>query len=91
MVNKNYILLIWDEGGIPHVQGLYPNNEQTFNYLKALLLEDVQEWNEEILSVPDVVTNVDELSDWYCDQTNDANEFWRVEPISPQDAPQVSK
>ena len=87
MSKENYVLLIWDEGGIPHVQGLYPNNNQTFNYLKALLLEDVQEWSEEVVSVPDTVTNVDELSDWYLDQTNGAEEFWRIKPISPQDAP----
>lgn len=32
-----------------------------------------------------------ELSNWYWDQMNDANEFWRVESVSPQEAPQVNE
>lgn len=89
MSKENYVLLIWDEGGIPHVQGLYPNNEQTFAYVSSVLLKNVQEWDGVTVSIPDQIQSIETLTDWYYEQTEGADYFWRIEGITPQEAPGV--
>lgn len=91
MKKEQYVLVIWDEGGIPNIQGLYQNTEETFEYLKQLLLDDIQQWHPEVTIVPHDLETIEELRDWYDDLTELADEFWRIGEISPSETPQMTK
>lgn len=88
MANEKYVLVVWEEGGLPNIDGLYPNNEATFNYLKQLLVNDIQQWTEEVVKAPGNCDTIAELYAWYSDQTQETDDYWRVTEISPMEAPQ---
>lgn len=87
MKNETFILLAWEQGGCPMIHGLYFNTPENFNYVKQLVLEDVQESFEEVKEVPDWIQTIEELNDWYLDYNEGHDKFWRMEVITPKHAP----
>ena len=87
MKKETFILLVWEQGGCPFIQGLYFNTPENFNYIKQLILEDIQESYEEITEVPEWVETIDDLNDWYLQYNEFHHKFWRMEVISPEHAP----
>ena len=91
MTNEKYVLVVWNNGVIQEFQGLYPNNEETFEYVKQILLEDLQEGKPHITIVPHDLETIEELYTWYWYALGEATEFWSVAEVSPTHAPKRNK
>lgn len=91
MKKEQYVLVVWQHGGISEIEGLYPNNEETFEYVKELLLKDVQEWRPHVSKVPHDLETIQELKWWYHDLTESAEDYWTIDELSPEEAPKLSK
>lgn len=90
MTKENYVLIIWNESGIVETQGLYPDNEQTFKYVKSLMINHVKEWqDEESLDLPKNPQDQKAFYDWYFEKTESSLDYWQVFTVSPQDAPLI--
>lgn len=87
MKNEPYVLIMWDDNGNPTINGVYPNNDRTFNYAKSLVLEHVQEVDKTIQEVPSDIVNYPLLVEWYEDMTPTVRQFWRMDTVSIEDAP----
>lgn len=90
MTKENYLLLIWNQGGVPEVHGLYPDNTQTFEYIKSLFIQDVKDFTwEGGISLPENLDDESCVYNWYREQIEGADDYWQVSTLSPQDAPLI--
>lgn len=87
METGQYVLIVSECDGTAEIYGLHPNNEQTWSYIKQLLLNHVQEFDKNCLMVPEEIGTLDELVDWYNEEIGFSSSFFRVGYVTPEHAP----